>query len=142
LLASRVAGVRCGLAALVRKRALDAGFEAKDCSGRKRWNRELRRPMDFAGWRRAQAEHEPGAAPVFLARGRSVFEDRGLEACVRYNRCLGASADGETLMEMMLLWEVDLGAELPYFCEWLEAKRSIGFAKRLKRHEAADAELS
>jgi len=142
LLASRVAGVRCALAALVRKWALDPGFEAKDCSGRKRWNRELRRPLDVAGWRMAQAEHDPGAAPVFLARGRAAVEDRRLEACVQGNRYMGASADGETLMALMLLWEVDLGAELPYFCEWLEATSSIGFAKRLKRRVAADAELS
>jgi len=87
--ASRVVGVGRALAALVRKWALDPAFEARDCSGRKRWNRAPRRPVDVAGWRRAQAEHEPGASPVLLAREQAAVADRRLVAWVRDHRCLG-----------------------------------------------------
>jgi len=46
---------------------------------------------------------------------------------------LGASDDGEPSMALMLLWEVDHGAEFPYFGEGAAATRLMGFTKRLKR---------
>jgi len=98
--------------------------------------------VDVAGWRRAEAQHEPGVAPVLLARGQVAVADRRLAVWVRDHQYLGASDNSEPSMALMLPWEVDHGAEFPYFGKGEAATRLMGFMKRLKQRVAADAEMS
>ena len=107
------------------------------------WTRRARRSLDAQAWKAAKLAEERYQAPTLRLSEQVVEANLGLAAWIRDHPYLESVAveDGESVVALLILWEVDHQREFPRGGgEGLPAAL-MGFTRRLKHQIAEDAEL-
>ena len=111
-------------------------------SGTFLYNRAPLVPLDAEAWRRSMEAAEE-RAPRSSLPARMADADAGLADWIRKHAFLRPVPEeqGESLMALLILWEVDHGCPFPSRAGDSQASRLTGFTRRLKDRVARDEEL-
>ena len=107
------------------------------------WTRRARRSLDAQEWKAERLAAERYQAPTLRLSEQVAEANLGLAAWIRDHPYLESVAveDGESVVALLILWEVDHQCEFPRGGgEGLPAAL-VGFTRRLKNQIAEDAEL-